>query len=35
MQLGYFINKMDLRIDLFLDDDARAVLLEMSKSLEK
>lgn len=33
--LGYFINKMDLHIDLFLDDDVRAVLLEMSKSLEK
>ena len=32
---GVFYNKMDLHIDLFLDDDVRAVLLEVSKSLEK
>ena len=32
---GIFYNKMDLRIDLFLHDDVRAVLLEVSKSLEK
>ena len=32
---GIFYNKMDLHIDLFLDDDVRAVLLEVSKSLEK
>lgn len=33
--LGYFTSKMDLCIDLFLNDDMRAMLLEVGKSLEK
>lgn len=33
--LGYFTSKMDLCIDLFLNGDMRAMLLEVGKSLEK
>ena len=33
--LGYFTTEMDLCIDLFLNDDIRAILLEVDKSLEK